>query len=106
MKLLILKLYDWLQAHRGLAGALLVLLLVLCGFSASRLHFEEDISAFLPRNSREQLLSSGGDSKMVVFFRGGGDRERREALYAFQDRWEAAFPEMYRGGASLSRFVP
>ena len=101
MKLLILKLYDWLQAHRGLAGALLVLLLALCGFSASRLHFEEDISAFLPRNSREQLLSSGGDSKMVVFFRGGGDRERREALYGFQDRWEAAFPEIetYEGSA-------
>ncbi len=101
MKLLILKLYDWLQAHRGLAGALLVLLLVLCGFSASRLHFEEDISAFLPRDSREQLLSSGGDNKMVIFFRGEGDEERREALYAFQDRWEAAFPEIetYEGSA-------
>ena len=38
---------------------------------------------------------------MVIFFRGDGDEERREALYAFQDRWEAAFPEIetYEGSA-------
>ena len=87
--------YDWLSARKGLAGLLLVVLLALSGWSASRLHFEEDISAFLPESSREQLQASGGDEVMAVFFQGGTPQEREDALYAFQDRWEEAFPDIY-----------
>ena len=87
--------YDYLSAHKGLAVLLLAVLLALSAWSASRLHFEEDISAFLPKDSREQLQASGGDEKMAVFFRGGTAEERKEALYAFQDRWEEAFPDIY-----------
>ena len=32
---------------------------------------------------------------MAVFFQGGTPEERKDALYAFQDRWEEAFPEIY-----------
>ena len=71
MKRIVLFFYDYLSARKGLAVALLVLLLVLSGWSASRLHFEEDISAFLPDESREQLQQSGGDEKMALFFKGG-----------------------------------
>ena len=95
MKSFILKVYDYLSAHRGLAVLILAVLLALSGWSASRLHFEEDISAFLPEDSREQLQASGGDGKMAVFFRGGTPQERKDALYSFQDRWEEAFPDIY-----------
>ena len=95
MKSFVLKIYDYLSAHKGLAGLLLAVLLALSAWSASSLHFEEDISAFLPKDSREQLQASGGDEKMAVFFRGGTAEERKEALYAFQDRWEEAFPDIY-----------
>ena len=94
MKSFILKVYDYLSAHRGLAVLILAVLLALSGWSASRLHFEEDISAFLPEDSREQLQASGGDGKMAVFFRGGTPQERKDALYSFQDRWEEAFPDI------------
>ena len=95
MKSFVLKIYDYLSAHKGLAGLLLAVLLALSAWSASRLHFEEDISAFLHKDYREQLQASGGDEKMAVFFRGGTAEERKEALYAFQDRWEEAFPDIY-----------
>ena len=95
MKNVILKMYDFLSARKGLAGTLLAVLLALSAWSASRLHFEEDISAFLPKDSREQLQSSGGDEKMAVFFRGGTPEERKDALYAFLDSWEEAFPDIY-----------
>lgn len=87
--------YDFLSARKGLTGTLLAVLLALSAWSASRLHFEEDISAFLPKDSREQLQSSGGDEKMAVFFRGGTPEEHKDALYAFQDSWEEAFPDIY-----------
>ena len=95
----ILKLYDFLSVRKGIAGLLLALLMALSAWSASRLHFEEDISAFLPDASREQLQDSGGEGKMAVFFRGGTPEERLEAFYAFQDRWEEAFPDidLYEG---------
>ncbi len=48
MKRLILQIYDFLSAHKALAGALALVLLALSLFSASRLHFQEDIAAFLP----------------------------------------------------------
>ena len=94
MKRIVLFFYDYLSARKGLAVALLVLLLVLSGWSASRLHFEEDISAFLPEESREQLQQSGGDEKMALFFKGGSVEDRKEAEYAFMDRWEEAYPEI------------
>lgn len=87
--------YDWLSARKGLAGLFLAVLLALSAWSASRLHFEEDISAFLPESSREQLQASGGDEVMAVFFQGGTPQEREDALYAFQDRWEETFPDIY-----------
>lgn len=95
MKNFVLKIYDYLSVRKGLAGLILVALLALSAWSASRLHFEEDISAFLPKDSREQLQKAGGDEKMAVFFQGGSPEERKEALYAFQDSWEEAFPDIY-----------
>ena len=32
---------------------------------------------------------------MAVFFQSGSPEERQDAVYAFQDRWEEVFPEIY-----------
>ena len=48
MKRFVLHIYDFLSAHKGLAVALLLVLLGLCALSALRMDYEEDISAFLP----------------------------------------------------------
>lgn len=101
MRNLILKLHDFLRAHKGWAVLLLVVLLTLSVLSALRLQFQEDISAFLPEDSREQLQETAGDEKMAVFFQGGSPEERQDAVYDFQDRWEEVFPEieLYEGAA-------
>ena len=95
MRNLILKVHDFLRAHRGWAVVLLVVLLTLSVLSALRLDFQEDISAFLPEDSREQLQATSGDEKMAVIFQGGTAEERQDAVYAFQDSWEEAFPDIY-----------
>ena len=101
MRNLILKLHDFLRAHKGWAVLLLVVLLTLSVLSALRLQFQEDISAFLPEDSREQLQETAGDEKMAVFFQGGSPEERQDAVYDFQDHWEEVFPEieLYEGAA-------
>ena len=95
MRNLILKLHDFLRAHKGCAVLLFVVLLSLSVLSALRLQFQEDISAFLPEDSREQLQATSGDEKMAVIFQGGSAEERQDAVYAFQDRWEEVFPDIY-----------
>ena len=43
-----LRIYDFLAGRKWLAALLSVLLAAICLFLASRLHYEEDISRFLP----------------------------------------------------------
>ncbi|MCQ2147569.1 MAG: 1-acyl-sn-glycerol-3-phosphate acyltransferase, partial [Bacteroidales bacterium] len=73
MKELFLKIHDALSARRGLTAALLVVLLCICGGLVLRMHYEEDITAFLPTDQKSQKYSSvynslGGEDKIAVFF--------------------------------------
>ena len=89
MRRWILHIYDVLTAHRRLAAALLLVVLVLSGISALRLDFLEDISDFLPKAQRSKLTESGGDARMALFFTGGSTDEKLDAMYAFADAWNA-----------------
>ena len=57
MKKLVLHIYDWLSARKGLAIFLMAFLLGLCTLSALRMHYEEDISAFLPQSEESKRYS-------------------------------------------------
>ncbi len=94
MKRLILQIYDFLSAHKALAGALALVLLALSLFSASRLHFQEDIAAFLPDSPEtaryREVYARLGQDKEAVFFQGGTLEERLDAMYGFEALWAEA----------------
>ena len=74
MRDLILKTYDWLSGHKAAAAVLLLALMALCALSALRMDYQEDISAFLPRDPEAEKYSAvyeklGGQEKIAVFFR-------------------------------------
>ena len=89
MKDLILHIYDWLSAHKRVAAAVLLAIIVLSLLSALRLHFQEDISAFLPGEAPPER----GQEQMAVFFEGGTLQDRVDAMFAYEDTWNAAHPE-------------
>ena len=94
VKALFLHIHDWLCAHKGVAALLLAVILALCAISALRLDFQEDITAFLPREQRVQLEKTEGQEQMAVFFTGGTLEDKLDAMYAFQDQWNALCPEV------------
>ena len=74
MRRLILGIYDWLSSHKGVAALLLLSVMALCALSALRMDYQEDISAFLPRDPEAEKYSAvyeklGGQEKIAVFFR-------------------------------------
>lgn len=48
MQKIFLHIYDWAARHRAIGTAVVVAVVALCALSTSRLHFDEDITAFLP----------------------------------------------------------
>ena len=72
MKRIILHIYDFLSARKGLAVVLLAVLIGLCALSALRMDYEEDISAFLPQSEESKRYSEVynrlGQDRMAVFF--------------------------------------
>ena len=48
MQRFFLHIFDWVQRHRGASGMLFVLLVCVCVFGVTRLHFKEEITDFLP----------------------------------------------------------
>ena len=94
MKRQILHIYDWLSARKGLAALLLILALFLCLLSALRLSFQEDISAFLPREQRETLRRTEGQERFAVLFQGGTLEDKLDAMDAFEERWSAVYPDI------------
>ena len=87
MKNFILQIYDWLTAHKRVAGIILFVILALSAASALRLRYQEDISAFLPKEQREQLQNVDGQQRVAVLFRGGDMDARLDAMYAFAANW-------------------
>ncbi len=84
MSRFILHIYDFLSKRKGLAVAILVIVLGLCGLSASRLSFQEDISDFLPQDEQ----AAQANSKIAVLFEGGSIDDKLDAMYAFESAWQ------------------
>ena len=98
MKEAILRVYDFLSARRWLAWLIVVSLLALCLFSASRMGYQEDISAFLPYDGQAEKYASvyeqlGGQDKVAVFFEMDSEAEAGatdriiDAMQCFGDHW-------------------
>ena len=71
MKGFFLSIYEYLNKHNTILWGSLLLLVVLCVFSALRLSFVEDISSFLPSNEQNARINKayehlGGDNKLVI----------------------------------------
>ena len=96
MKKLVLHIYDWLSARKGLAIFLMAVLLGLCTQSALRMHYEEDISAFLPQSAESKRYSDVynrlGHDRMAVFFESDEEDPDRvmDAMTAFGEVWADA----------------
>lgn len=96
MKKHILHIYDWLSARKGLTVFLMAVLLGLCTLSALRMHYEEDISAFLPQSEESKRYSDVynrlGQDRMAVFFESETEDPDRvmDAMTAFGDIWAEA----------------
>lgn len=99
MKRIILHIYDFLSARKGLAVVLLAVLIALCALSALRMDYEEDISAFLPQSEESKRYSEVynrlGQDRMAVFFEARDTAETdpyrlMDAMTAFGGIWADA----------------
>ena len=99
MKRIILHIYDFLSARKGLAVVLLAVLIGLCALSALRMDYEEDISAFLPQSEESKRYSEVynrlGQDRMAVFFEARDTAETdpyrlMDAMTAFGGIWADA----------------
>jgi len=95
---LILKIYDFLKPRRGVAVAVMLVVMGLCVLGLMRLGGDEDIASFLPQNEMSRRYSSvyerlGGQEKIAVFFRG----EDAEGICAAMDRFGELLEEADTG---------
>ena len=96
MKKVILHIYDFLSARKGLAVFIMAVLLGLCALSALRMDYEEDISAFLPQSEESRRYSDVynrlGQDRMAVFFEASEDDPDllMDAMTAFGEVWADA----------------
>lgn len=92
MKRLILNIFDYLSEHKIRTIFIMIAVLSVSVVSALRMHYDEDISSFLPKNEESsryyevyrQIVGSG---KIAVFFEGESEDEIREAMSFFEDTW-------------------
>ncbi len=74
MKKVVLHIYDYLSAHKGLAIFLMAVILGLCAMLALRMDYEEDITAFLPQSEESKRCSDVYNrlrqDRLAVFFEG------------------------------------
>ena len=90
-----LKIFDTLRPHRRAVGLVTFAVLLLCGIFASRMHYEEDISAFMPLDEQSARYSEvfnkmGGQDKIAVLFSVGGQDDGVEALEGAMDAFGEA----------------
>ena len=96
MKKVILHIYDFLSAHKGLALFIMGILMGFCAFSALHMDYEEDITAFLPQSAESKRYSDVynrlGQDRMAVFFESGEEDPDAlmDAMQAFGDLWADA----------------
>ncbi len=94
-----LRIHDFLAGRKWLAALLSVLLAALCLLLASRLHYEEDISRFLPSDEESAKYSEaynalGRKNNIILIFSaadgsGAGEDEISEAIRGFGDVFDA-----------------
>ncbi len=94
-----LKIYDFLSGRKWLAALLSVLLAAVCLFLASRLHYEEDISRFLPGDEESSKYSEaynalGKKNNIILIFsaKDGSEADEDEifeAIHDFEDVFDA-----------------
>ncbi|MBO4447762.1 MAG: MMPL family transporter, partial [Bacteroidales bacterium] len=83
MRKTVLAIYDFFSARKWLAGLLLCVLLALCALSALRIEYEEDINAFLPKDSESKKYTEiygklGSSDRIAVFFSPKEDSDSTE----------------------------
>ena len=94
-----LRIYDFLAGRKWLAALLSVLLAAICLFLASRLHYEEDISRFLPGDEESSKYSEaynalGKKNNIILIFSAkdgseAGEDEISEAIHDFEGVFDA-----------------
>lgn len=94
-----LKIHDFLVGRKWLAVLLSVLLAAICLFLASRLHYEEDISRFLPGDEESSKYSEaynalGKKNNIILIFSAkdgseSGEDEISEAIHDFEGVFDA-----------------
>lgn len=94
-----LRIHDFLAGRKWLAALLSVLLAAICLFLASRLHYEEDISRFLPGDEESSKYSEaynalGKKNNIILIFSAkdgseSGEDEISEAIHDFEGVFDA-----------------
>ena len=94
-----LRIYDFLAGRKWLAALLSVLLAAIFLFLASRLHYEEDISRFLPGDEESSKYSEaynalGKKNNIILIFSAkdgseSGEDEISEAIHDFEGVFDA-----------------
>lgn len=94
-----LRIHDFLAGRKRLAALLSVLLAAICLFLASRLHYEEDISRFLPGDEESSKYSEaynalGKKNNIILIFSAkdgseSGEDEISEAIHDFEGVFDA-----------------
>ena len=96
MKRLVLHIYDYFSAHKGRAILLMAVILGICTLLALRVHYEEDITAFLPQSEESKRYSDVynrlGQDRMAIFFTSKEEDPDRlmDAMTAFGENWADA----------------
>ena len=94
-----LKIYDFLQGRKWLAALVAAILAAVCLFMASGLHYEEDISRFLPGDEEslrytEAYNALGKKNNIALIFspKDGSEADEdeiSEAIHDFEDVFDA-----------------
>jgi predicted RND superfamily exporter protein len=91
-----LSIYDWLSKRKLLAGIILVFLVLLSVVLLLKLHYQEDIAAFLPKNELNDKYSYlyrniGNQNKIVVVFSSKKNDNNKDditnAMDSFGENW-------------------
>ena len=90
-----LRIYDRLSRHRTAAIVSVLLIMLLCVISMSRLHYEEDIAGFLPidrsdTRQTELMEQLSEQNSIAVIFRAdesGKEDAIIDAMDLFEERW-------------------
>lgn len=79
------NLFRYFQKHPPFLWGLLILMLILCSYSLSKISFVEDISSFLPQNENNKRINFayqniGAANKIVVNIKSADENTSRENL--------------------------